>query len=293
MGTTHVGTTNVGKHTRRTITANYNPTFPCLGNLLQAYLMPSLRTLTRDEIYVVAGLGVLTALWLFMPAIAQPEGYHQFADARALFGIPNAADVLSNLAFVAVGLRGLYRLQQGIRPLSPVVRLSLNVFFLGFFLTGFGSAYYHWNPNNQTLVGDRLLMTIVFAGLFGALLSERVNARSGLAVLLLALVVGPVSVFYWKATADLSPYVVGQFGGMAAIVLLLTLTPKGRDPFPWWTLIAWYGVAKILEAGDVFVWNATRELLAGHTLKHLTAAMGGLAIANALRRPAAAIQVTA
>src|SRR5664279_3207616 len=101
------------------------------------------------------------------------------------------------------------------------------------------------------------------------------------------LVVGPGSVYYWKITGDLSLYAVVQFGGMAAILLLLTVTQKGRDPFPWWTLIAWYGVAKLLEAGDVLVWNATRQIFAGHALKHLAAAIGGLAIANALLRPSA------
>jgi hypothetical protein len=243
--------------------------------------------------YVAFTLLAAVAIWVFTPAVAQPSEYFRFADQRPWLGIPNAADVLSNLAFVAVGMLGLYRLQQGRRALDPVVRLSLNVFFLGLFLTGFGSAYFHWNPTNETLVGDRLPMTIVFAGVFGAMLAERVSARSGLAVLVLMLVVGPASVLYWKATGDLSLYAVIQFGGMAAILLLLSLTPRGHDPFPWWALIAWYGFAKIMEFGDVFVWNATRELFAGHMLKHLTAALGGLAIANALRRPAPTLRVAA
>ena len=255
--------------------------------------MPSHSGLTRNEIHVVLALIVGTALWLFMPVVAQPGEYFPFADQRPLLGIPNAADVLSNLAFVAVGLLGLYRLQQGHRPLEPVARLSLNIFFLGLFLTGFGSAYFHWNPTDETLVGDRLPMTVAFAGLFGALLAERISTRSGRAVLLLMLVVGPASVFYWKATGDLSLYALVQFGGMAAILLLLSLTPRGHDPFPWWALIAWYGFAKLVEFGDVFVWNATRELFAGHMLKHLTAAIGGLAIANALRRPASSARIPA
>ena len=129
-------------------------------------------------------------------------------------------------------------------------------------------------------------MTVVFAGVFGALLAERISARSGLAILLLMLVVGPASVFYWRATGDLSLYAVVQFGGMAAILVLLSLTPRGRDPFPWWALLAWYGVAKIAEFGGHLVWNATRELFAGHMLKHLTAASDGLAKANASRRHA-------
>ena len=249
--------------------------------------------MTRNEMYVVLTLVVGAALWLFTPALAQPADYFPFADQRPWLGIPNAADVLSNLAFVAVGLIGLYRLQQRHGSLQRVTRDSLNLFFLGLFLTGLGSAYFHWNPTNETLVWDRLPMTVVFAGLFGAMLAERISTRSGLAVLLLMLVVGPASVFYWKATGDLSLYAVVQFGGMAAILLLLSLTAKGNDPFPWWALIAWYGFAKIVEFGDVFIWNASREVFAGHMLKHLTAAVGGLAIANALRRPAATARVTA
>jgi len=241
--------------------------------------------MTRHEIYVVLAVLVGAAIWLLMPVVVQPAAYHRFADNRALLGIPNAADVLSNLGFVAVGLLGLYRLQRGQRPLAPAIRLSLSLFFLGLFLTGFGSAYYHWNPTNETLVADRLPMTIVFAGVFGALIGERISARSGIAILLLMLVVGPASVFYWEATGDLALYVVVQFGGMAAVLVLLSLTRSAHDPFPWWTLMAWYAVSKLAESGDVLIWHATREMFAGHVVKHLAAAMGGLAIANALRRP--------
>lgn len=249
---------------------------------------PSPPALSRKERHVALTLIAGAAMWLFMPAVTQPADYFPFADQRSLFGIPNAADVLSNLAFVIVGLLGFFRVQQRQGPLEPVARISLNVFFLGLFLTGFGSAYFHWSPTDQTLVADRLPMTVAFAGVFGAMLAERVSARSGLAVLLLMLVVGPASVFYWQATGDLSLYAVVQFGGMAAILLLLTFTAKGRDPFPWWALIAWYGFAKIAEFGDVVVWNTTRELFAGHLVKHMAAALGGLAIANALRPPAPA-----
>ena len=98
------------------------------------------------------------------------------------------------------------------------------------------------------------------------------------------LVVGPASVFYWQSTGDLALYVVVQFGGMAGMLLLLSLTKAGRDPFPWWTLLAWYAFSKVLESGDLLIWNASRELVAGHALKHLAAATGGLAIASALRR---------
>jgi len=241
--------------------------------------------LTRKEVAVAAALACATLLWLAMPPVTQPGRYHEFADMRPLLGIPNAADVLSNLAFLLVGLLGIARLQRTLRPLQPPVRVSLYVFFIGMFVTAFGSAYYHWDPTDPSLVVDRLAMTIVFAGVFGALVGERISGRAGLAVLLLMLVVGPASVVFWQRTGDLSLYAVVQFGGMLAILLLLSFTPRGSDPFPWWALLAWYAVSKIAEAGDVLVWHATREVLAGHALKHVAAAAGGLAIANALRNP--------
>ena len=51
------------------------------------------------------------------------------------------------------------------------------------FLTGFGSSYYQWNPNDNTLFWDRLPMTLCFMAIFAAALEERANARAG-AVLL-------------------------------------------------------------------------------------------------------------
>lgn len=241
--------------------------------------------LTRKEAAVALVLAGATLLWLAMPPVTQPGRYHDFADTRALLGIPNAADVLSNAGFLIVGLLGIARLQTTLRPLVPAVRVSLYVLFIGLFLTGFASSYYHWEPTDASLAVDRLAMTVVFAGVFGAMVSERISARSGLAVLLLMLLVGPGSVIFWQRTGDLSLYAVVQFGGMLAILLLLSLTPRGADPFPWWALIAWYAVSKVAEAGDVLVWHATREIVAGHALKHLAAALGGLAVANALRNP--------
>ena len=39
---------------------------------------------------------------------------------------------------------------------------AIDVLFLGILLTGFGSAYYHLEPNDQTLFWDRLPMAISF-----------------------------------------------------------------------------------------------------------------------------------
>ena len=74
-----------------------------------------------------------------MPPIPQSQIYHGFADQRTMFGIPNFWNVVSNLPFILVGVMGLYRVRGN---------LSASTFFLGVLLTGFGSSYYHWRPDD-------------------------------------------------------------------------------------------------------------------------------------------------
>jgi hypothetical protein len=240
---------------------------------------------TRSETWVIVALAAAALLWLVLPPIPQAQSYHHFADNRSLLGIiPNAADVLSNLAFVAVGLLGLLRTRRAAAMLAPATRASIATMFLGFLLTGFGSGYYHWRPDDATLVFDRLPMTIVFAGVVGAIAAERVSQRAGLFLTPLLVVVGVGSVLAWKVTGDLGLYAIVQFGGMLGAIVLLLVTRRGADPFPWWALLAWYVASKIFEAADVTIWQLTGGFVAGHMLKHLTAAVAGLVIANALPR---------
>ncbi len=110
----------------------------------------------------------LVGLTLFQP-FSQDQGYHQFADQRVLFGIPNFWNVISNLPFIAVGAAGLLRLRRD--PISVVL-------FFGIFLTGFGSSYYHLNPNDGSLFWDRLPMTLCFAAILAAVVEERVDAKA-------------------------------------------------------------------------------------------------------------------
>jgi hypothetical protein len=104
--------------------------------------------LTLLSLMVVSLLGLL-----LVPPIPQDQSYHQFADQRILLGMPNFWNVVSNLSFIAIGAAGLWRFHH---------HSSTIILFLGIFLTGFGSSYYHWNPNDSTLVWDRLPMTLGF-----------------------------------------------------------------------------------------------------------------------------------
>jgi hypothetical protein len=231
-------------------------------------------------------LGVLLAAlvaWLLMSRIAQNPAYHGFADQRGWLGIPHAANVLSNLAFLVVGAVGIAGLASPRRVrFSRAAEAALWCIAVGFVATAIGSAWYHLEPNNATLVWDRLPMTLIFAGLLSTALAQRISARVGGVGLAVLLPLGIASVLYWHVTGDLSLYVTLQFGGMVALVMLLVLMPRGDDPFGWWWVLAWYGLAKIAEAGDQLIWNATGGFVAGHALKHMLAAVAGIAVFVAL-----------
>ena len=171
-------------------------------------------------------LGAIIALIMLavlLPAVAQDTKYHQFADQRTWLGVPRAADVLSNLAFVAVGLFGAITLLSPPRlPLRNATTTSLWCVAAGFVLTGIGSAWYHLQPNDATLVWDRLPMTLVLAGVISAAIAERVGENVAIAALAVLIVAGVVSVMYWRSSGNLTPYAVLQFGGIAALL-------AGRD----------------------------------------------------------------
>ena len=53
-----------------------------------------------------------TAVLLFLSPVPQDPAYHDFADRREFLGIPFFGDVITNLAFVAAGLHGLWVLRR-------------------------------------------------------------------------------------------------------------------------------------------------------------------------------------
>ncbi len=211
-------------------------------------------------IAIAVALALITAL---VPRLPQDPAYHHFADTRAMLGVPNALDVLSNVPFLLIGVLGLR-----LRPRET----GFYFCFAGIALTAFGSAWYHLNPNNATLVWDRLPMAVGFMGLLDAVIAERISERAAMLWLTPLLCLGAGSVIYWQARDDLRPYVLVQFGPLVLIAAMVALFPSRQRPVtPYVLILGWYVVAKILEAADAQVY-ALGEIVSGHTLKHLAAA---------------------
>ena len=227
--------------------------------------------IVRDQpVRVIYGLMVVSLLALLpLPPLLQDPSYHQFADQRELFGIPNFWNVISNLPFIVIGAVGLFRFRRNAITL---------ILFTGLFLTGFGSSYYHLNPNDSTLFWDRLPMTLCFAAILAAVVEERVDARAGAILLRPLLAIGIFSLLLWRWTDDLRLYAWAQFFPFLALMLILQLVPpKFTGASYWITAAALYALAKLLEYLDetIFSFGA---IVSGHTLKHLAAAAAAFTI---------------
>jgi hypothetical protein len=243
--------------------------------------MPSSRRVGRHLALAVIVAGSLAFVFRLGP-LGQDPRYHQFADQRAFLGVPNVLNVTSNIAFLLVGLAGL---RTCTRRVTEGARTAWLALFAGVALVSLGSAYYHWHPNDQTLLWDRLPMTVGFMGLLAALLSEYLSPALGAAMLVPLLALGSFSVLYWHWSGDLRLYYWVQLIPLVTIPAMMLLYPP-RYSRQWLLLVAlaWYALAKLSEARDREVFALTSGLVSGHTIKHLLSALGCLTIVWMLQR---------
>lgn len=247
---------------------------------------------TKIGIILFVAVAGIIATFTF-PPIPQDPQYFLFADHRPLWGIPNFGDVMSNLPFPVVGLLGMLTAGRYWRDKTRFTHslevIPFVVAFTGLIILGPCSAYFHWTPANDTLIWDRLPMTLTFMAFFSIIIAERIHLKTGLALLPILLVVGVGSVIYWNVTeaagrGDLRPYALVQFLPVLLIPLILILfKPMYSGGRHLVEVIVWYGIAKVFELNDVWVYAFTHHLVSGHTLKHLAAAIGIFGLVKYIR----------
>ena len=237
------------------------------------------------------GISVLAivATFAFFDAVEQCLKYHDFADGNRHFGIPNFGNVASNLAYLIPGLMGLYLVHGAFMDKEkfrePREALPYYLVFVGAVLLAFGSGFYHLDPNNQTLVADRLSMTVGLMGVLGFIIAERVSVKWGLRLLPAFLAVGLFSVVYWIYTemqsagdvrlGDLRLYGLVQYLPLVLIPIMLMAFPGRYTGVKYiWLALGSYAAAKIFEYFDDAVWGLAQNFISGHTVKHLVSGLG-------------------
>jgi len=235
-------------------------------------------------IALISILGIVSVLML--DPIAQNLEYHLFKDQRTIFGIPNFWNVISNLPFLLVGIMGLHSIFRShtIRIIAEM-KTAYILFFLGVSLVAFGSGYYHLWPSNESLLWDRLPMTVAFMALFSIVINEFTSFHLGKFSLWPLVFFGAFSVLYWHNTesngeGDLRLYILVQFLPLLLIpLMLLFFKSKFTNTNGYWILLFAYVLAKAFEYFDKEIHNII--LLSGHCLKHVVAALGVLFLLKA------------
>jgi hypothetical protein len=238
-------------------------------------------SINKAYVLLIAPAVIIVIIALFLQPIPQPLSYHNFADHRALLGIPNFGDVASNFPFAIVGLWGLLLLRSPGKAefTDRRERWLYLVMFASLILTAFGSGYYHLAPDNARLVWDRIPIMIVFMALLAAVIAERVSVNIGLSLFPVLEILGVASVLYWRSSelrghGDLRFYAAVQVYAILILLLALLLPAKYSRGSDFAVIVGFYVLAKILEETDRQVF-ALGHIVSGHTLKHLAAAGAG------------------
>jgi len=234
-------------------------------------------------VLTAAVLAMAVVAW-WLPPLPQPDAYHAFAETRTLLGIPHFTDVVSNLAFLVVGILGLawllhHRRRMDVIFVHRVESLPYALLFVAVIGIAAGSAWYHWEPDHQRLYWDRLPMTVAFMSIFAAIIGERLHYRAGAIALPILVLLGIGAATHWILTesagaGDLRLYLLTQ---AVPIVVGLLLVLLYRSPYTrggdFVAAGGWYLLALGAENLDHQIHALTAGWISGHTLKHLLAAV--------------------
>jgi len=239
--------------------------------------------LLRERIgyFLIVSVAALALVAVFtQDPIAQDPAYHLLADTRDIWQLQNFWNIISNLPYLLVGLLGLYKVTQtSSLEILEDFKLAYILFFTSVAFVALGSGYYHLEPNNNTLVWDRLPMTVVFMSFFAILVSEFVSKSVAKALLSPLIVAGIASVVYWQISeswgeGDLRFYALVQFTPVIMIpIILLCFRSRYNRVYGYWGLLLTYTIAKLVEYLDVEIYQLL-GFISGHSIKHIVSAIG-------------------
>ena len=235
---------------------------------------------TNRIVWVMVVVYLCIGGWLYVIGpIAQDTSYHVFRDQRGWRGVPNVWNIFSNIPFLVIAVMALLAMRR--RRLVVVKRLQwlYGLFFAAVALVAFGSGYYHWAPNNDSLLWDRLPMSIAFMTLFCVVVGEYVSVSWAIKLAFPLVAFGVCSVVYWFISesygqGDLRLYVLVQFLPLLWLPMFLWFfSPTFSHSYTYWGILVAYAVSKACEYLDADIY-ALGLGVSGHTLKHLVIALG-------------------
>jgi hypothetical protein len=128
----------------------------------------------------------------------------------------------------------------------------------------------------------------MFTSLLSIVISERISQRAGVMLLPVLAGLGIFSVYHWHQTeligaGDLRLYLLVQFfPGLLILYMIFFLRPRysRANRFGW--VLAIYALSKLAEFFDREIFEV-QQVISGHTIKHLLAAIAVFILAEMLR----------
>lgn len=224
------------------------------------------------RLLLLAVLALSTVWLLWGHSIPQLPHYHEFAQQGTLWGIPHAADVLSNLGFAVTAIWGWLVLYPK-RACPELARAwpAHCTLLLALLCIALGSAYYHLAPDDQRLVWDRLPISLACSALLAGVAADTGRTSSVYRDLTLGSLFAIFGVVWWALTQDLRFYLLLQ---VLTVVLIPYWQIRSRaaraDRVAYAAAAVCYGLAKLGECYDHPILALT-GIISGHTLKHVLA----------------------
>lgn len=228
--------------------------------------------------------------------------YHDFADHRAIWGIPNFFDFTSNALFLLFGLMGVCAMfiwrKNGsffedasefwnyVFFFCAIIGTGMPFFNSRFISLGIGSGYYHWHPDTGRLFWDRIFIALAMMSFFGALLNERVlphlSPLSKSLIVTTLVLIGGLGTTLWHITEEqghgnISYYAVVIWTITALFPLVLLMYPtRYRGTRYVFGAIMGFVFSRAFETFDRQIFAVFP--ISGHTLKHVAASLAVLFI---------------
>lgn len=214
------------------------------------------------------------------------------SEGGALLGIRGGFNIASAGLITVASLGGIWVVrraaQRGI-VWETGAQASWLVFFAAAALASLVSMVLHASPQLWTLMVMKLLIALSIMGLWNALMIERVDAAIGsrAAPWFYALAVFAVAYWSWtehQGSGDMRLYTACVIYPMMVLPMILSLFPLEAGGGGW-LLLGWaiYLAAKICEALDLPLLDATHGLISGHTFSHLGLALAIGTVAQSIR----------
>ena len=227
------------------------------------------------RLYLASLLVFIIAAISYGP-ISQPQEYHDFADDREFLSIPNALDVMSNLVIIYPGIIGLafvHERRKNSQLSDDEVSIQITL-FSGMILTFAGSVWFHLDPNDSTMLWDRLGMSVVIGSCISLLIHDMYDRGLAGKVHLPIVVLSLISVLWWPVFDDLRFYFIVKYHPFILFPILLFYGNRIYNKISgyYWGL-SMFILATVFEFTDLQIFEIT-GFISGHTLKHIFAGIG-------------------